>query len=164
MAESIVIRQYVNGRWVPYAIPAGQVLMPEGTTLPAYTAAREPVYKLVTINHALDGYPSVLLLSLQYGAGSGGAGDGPAGGTDLVRCPCEPRYHSRSSLTIYTIKAIAEMGTPVLTKISNYEYLITFDGISADSMYLKLLLNSGNDGSAVPAQLYIKQVDQHEPV
>lgn len=160
MAQSIVIRQYVGGQWVCYAAPAAQVLLPGGASLADYVAAREVNAELVTITHNLGGYPLVLLLSLQYGAGMGGAGDGPAGGTDPVQYPCRAVYHSQNELTVYTLPRIANLGAKTLTRISPYEYLVTFDGISADSMYVKLLLNMGNTGDAAPVTLTMrKQVE-----
>lgn len=106
-----------------------------------------PDQELVTIEHGLGGYPLVLLLALEYGAGVGGAGETPAGGTDPVQYPCRAVYHSTNSLTVYATKAITGLGAArTLSKMSNNEYLLTFDGISADSLYVKLILNMGAGG------------------
>ena len=88
-------------------------------------------------------------------------GEGPAGGTDLVECPRHPVYHSPDALTIYTTGEIAALGMPQLSKLNDYEYLVTFDRRSPDSLYIKLLLNMGSADviGETPVQLTIRQVE-----
>ena len=90
-----VLRERKDGRDVPYAplTTAGQVLMPDGVPLADYLAASVPDWPLVTIRHDLGDYPDVLLLMGEYTAGAGGAGDGPAGGSELVQCELPGRRH-----------------------------------------------------------------------
>ena len=101
--------------------------------------ATVPDYELVTLTHNLNGYPNVLLLEGRYTAGAGGAGDGPAGGEELMQYPCRQTYQDANNLTVYTVQKIAELGTPTINKISDYVYTLTYSG--ADSLYIKLLLN-----------------------
>ena len=98
-----------------------------------------PDYKLVELSHNLNGYPNVLLLEGRYTAGTGGAGDGPAGGEELTQYPCRQTYQDANNLTVFTVKKLAELGTPTINKISDYVYTLTYSG--ADSLYIKLLLN-----------------------
>lgn len=141
----VQIKQMLGGQWVRY------------TPLP-FDATD---HKLVRIDHGLDGYPQVLMLAFGYGGGLGGAGEGPAGGTDLVECPRRPVYHSPNALTVYTTAEIAALGVPQLSKLNDYEYLVTFDGRSPDSLYIKLLLNMGSADitGETPVQLTIRQVE-----
>lgn len=141
------IRRFDGRQWVPYA---------------PLSSDEQVDRKLVTIDHHLGGYPQVLMLAFGYGGGLGGAGEGPAGGTGLVECPRRPVYHSPDSLTVYTIPEIAGLGMPRLGKANDYEYLVTFDGQSPDSLYIKLLLNMGSVDMAAgetPVQLTIRQVE-----
>ena len=139
------IKRLIGGQWVRY------------TPLPP----DETSHKLVRIDHHLGGYPQVLMLAFGYGGGLGGAGEGPAGGTDLVECPRHPVYHSPNALTVYTTGEIAALGVPQLSKLNDYEYLVTFDGQSPDSLYIKLLLNMGSADvvGETPVQLTIRQVE-----
>ena len=52
-----------------------------------------------------------MALSYQYGAGMGEAGDTPAGGTNLMEIPTKVEYAGKDSLTIYTTKSAARVGT-----------------------------------------------------
>lgn len=136
-----VLRERKDGRDVPYAplTTAGQVLMPDGVPLADYLAASVPDWPLVTIRHDLGDYPDVLLLMGEYTAGAGGAGDGPAGGSELVQCPCRQSYPDADTLTVYTIRELTRLGIPTLHKISDRIYTLTFE--NAESLYIKLLLN-----------------------
>jgi len=98
-----------------------------------------PDCELVTLTHNLNNYPNVLLLAGRYTAGAGGAGDGPAGGEELTQYPCRQTYQDANNLTVFTVKKLAEPGTPTINKISDYVYTLTYSG--ADSLYIKLLLN-----------------------
>lgn len=150
-----VLKERVGENWRVLAplTHAGQVILPDGRPLEQYMEETDPSQKLATITHNLGGYPLVLLLALQYGAGTQGAGIGPAGGSDPVKYPCTEVYHNSNSLTVYTVRRITEIGEQrTLTKVSPCEYLLTFDGVNAESCYVKLVLNMGAGGSTIPAQ------------
>ncbi|RKJ60764.1 hypothetical protein D7Y09_16970 [bacterium 1XD42-1] len=136
-----VMRVRVGDEYIPHAplTTASQVLMPDDTTLEDYIAMTEPSELLCQIQHNLNGYPNVLLLEGRYTAGTGGAGDGPAGGEELTQYPCRQTYQDANNLTVFTVKKLAEPGTPTINKISDYVYTLTYSG--ADSLYIKLLLN-----------------------
>ena len=137
----VVLRVRVGDKYIPYAplTAASQVLMPDNTSLEDYITMKDLSCPLCEIQHNLNGYPNVLLLEGRYTAGAGGAGDGPAGGEELTQYPCRQTYQDANNLTVYTVKKIAELGTPTINKISDYVYTLTYSG--ADSLYIKLLLN-----------------------
>ena len=136
-----VMRVRVGDEYVPHAplTAASQVLMPDNVSLEDYIAMKELSCPLCEIQHNLNNYPNVLLLEGRYTAGAGGAGDGPAGGEELTQYPCRQTYQDANNLTVYTVKKIAELGTPTINKISDYVYTLTYSG--TDSLYIKLLLN-----------------------
>ena len=137
----VVLRVRVGDKYIPYAplTAASQVLMPDNTSLEDYITMKELSCPLCEIQHNLNGYPNVLLLEGRYTAGTGGAGDGPAGGEELTQYPCRQTYQDANNLTVFTVKKLAEPGTPTINKISDYVYTLTYSG--ADSLYIKLLLN-----------------------
>lgn len=137
----VVLRVRVGDKYIPYAplTAASQALMPDNTSLEDYITMKELSCPLCEIQHNLNGYPNVLLLEGRYTAGAGGAGDGPAGGEELTQYPCRQTYQDANNLTVFTVKKIAELGTPIINKISDYVYTLTYSG--ADSLYIKLLLN-----------------------
>jgi hypothetical protein len=137
----VVLRVRVGDKYIPYAplTAASQALMPDNTSLEDYITMKELSCPLCEIQHNLNGYPNVLLLEGRYTAGTGGAGDGPAGGEELTQYPCRQTYQDANNLTVFTVKKIAELGTPIINKISDYVYTLTYSG--ADSLYIKLLLN-----------------------
>lgn len=136
-----VMRVRVGDEYVPHAplTTARQILLPDNTSLEDYITMKELSCPLCEIQHNLNGYPNVLLLEGRYTAGAGGAGEGPAGGEELTQYPCRQTYQDANNLTVYTVKKIAELGTPTINKISDYVYTLTYSG--ADSLYIKLLLN-----------------------
>lgn len=145
--KPFVLRRHEGSENIPYAplTTAAQTIMPDGTPLADFTAARDPAHLLATIQHDLGGYPSVLLLAAHYTAGTGGAGDGPAGGAALTQYPCRVVYHTTNSLTVYTVGELAPLEVnKILNKLNNYVYTVTFDNAASDSVYIKLLLNMGN--------------------
>ena len=137
----VVLRVRVGDKYIPYAplTAASQVLMPDNTSLEDYITMKELSCPLCEIQHNLNGYPNVLLLEGRYTAGTGGAGDGPAGGEELTQYPCRQTYQDANNLTVFTVKKLAELGAPTINKISDYVYTLTYSG--ADSLYIKLLLN-----------------------
>lgn len=127
---------------------------------PTATATREWVqrefeekaqHNLARINHGLGCYPGVRVLgALQYGASMGGAGDGPAGGTDMRQIPCRVIWHDKDSLTIQTIRPVAELGAAQLVQTGAREYIITFEGDALDSLYIEL--TGAQESSGGPSQ------------
>ena len=96
--------------------------------------------ELVTLAHGLGQYPQVMAFAYQYGAGMGGAGNGPAGGTTLMEIPTKIEYTGKDSLTIYTTKSAAKPGIEkALRKISDTEYILTYKDNDIDAVYIQLL-------------------------
>ena len=99
-----------------------------------------PIEKLITLYHDLNDCPTISVFSYQYGAGMGGAGNGPAGGTSLMEIPTKIEYTGKDSLTIYTTKSAARPGIEkALHKISDTEYILTYKDNDIDTIYIKLL-------------------------
>lgn len=98
------------------------------------------VVELTTLDHRLNAYPQVMLTAYRYGAGMGGAGEGPTGGSDAVQAPARAVFHGSGSLTVYTTEAIARPGTAKeVRKISDTEYIVTYDGDDTSAVYIQLL-------------------------
>ncbi len=99
-----------------------------------------PDCELITLAHNLDAYPKVLVLLYEYGAGSGGAGDGPAGGTNAITVNNRIEYLNRNQIKIYTPQSVAaQEKTKTVNKISDHEYTITTDD-TPDCIYIRLIL------------------------
>jgi len=93
--------------------------------------------ELITITHDLECYPNLSVFAYQYGAGMG---NGPAGGTNLMEIPTKVEYSGKSSLTIYTTKSAAKPGIEkALHKISDTEYVITYQDNDKDAVYIRLI-------------------------
>ncbi len=93
--------------------------------------------ELVTLAHGLGQYPQVMAFAYQYGAGMG---NGPAGGTNLMEIPTKVEYAGKDMLTIYTTKSAAKPGTEkALHKISDTEYVITYQDNETDAVYIRLI-------------------------
>lgn len=100
-------------------------------------APLEPDTQLAALEHGLGHYPQVMAFTYQYGAGMG---NGPAGGTNLMEIPTKVEYSGKSSLTIYTTKSAAKPGIDKsLHKISNTEYVITYQDNETDAVYIRLI-------------------------
>ena len=100
-------------------------------------APLEPDTQITTLEHGLGHYPQVMAFTYQYGAGMG---NGPAGGTNLMEIPTKVEYSEKSSLTIYTTKSAAKPGIDKsLHKISNTEYVITYQDNETDAVYIRLI-------------------------
>lgn len=98
--------------------------------------------EFVTLEHGLGAYPQIMVGTLQYGAGMGGAGDHPAGGSDTSQVPARAVFHSSGSLTVYTTKAVARPeAAKEVRRISSHEYIVTYGDNDADSVYIQLLTN-----------------------
>ncbi len=93
--------------------------------------------ELVTLAHGLGQYPQVMAFAYQYGAGMG---NGPAGGTNLIEIPTKVEYAGKDMLTIYTTKSAAKPDTEkALHKISDTEYVITYQDNETDAVYIRLI-------------------------
>ena len=100
-------------------------------------APLEPDTQITTLEHGLGHYPQVMAFTYQYGAGMG---NGPAGGTNLMEIPTKVEYAGKDSLTIYTTKSAARVGTEkALHKISDTEYVITYQDNDKDAVYIRLI-------------------------
>lgn len=82
-----------------------------------------PDTTLTTITHGMDDYVHAECYHYTYGAGVGGAGEGPAGGTEMVEIPSETTCVDRSQITIKT-PAIGTVES--VNKINDYMYAVTF--------------------------------------
>jgi len=81
-------------------------------------------YKLATITHNLNSYPSIRTLYTEYGGGVGGAGDFPAGDT-TYKLENKIAYEDKNTITIYI--PLEYIGSnPVIEKITDTEYIITY--------------------------------------
>ncbi len=100
-------------------------------------------YTLLRIQHGLGCYPLVELGALRYGAGLGRSGETPAGGTDMEMHPVKVIHHDPYSLSIRTVRPVFQMGSPIVRKLDNCRYIVTFEGNDADSLYIQLLCNAG---------------------
>ena len=106
----------------------------------AHNEEGHPNTAFIQIEHHLGCRPQVMALSYQYGAGMGEAGDTPAGGTNLMEIPTKVEYSGKSSLTIYTTKSAAKPDTEkALHKISDTEYVITYQDNETDAVYVRLI-------------------------
>ena len=93
--------------------------------------------ELISITHNLDCYPDLSVFAYQYGAGMG---NGPAGGTNLMEIPTKVEYSGKDSLTIYTTKSAAKPDTDkALHKLSDTEYVITYQDNETDAVYIRLI-------------------------
>ncbi len=100
-------------------------------------APLEPDTQITTLEHGLGHYPQVMAFAYQYGAGMG---NGPAGGTNLMEIPTKVEYAGKDMLTIYTTKSAAKPGTEkALHKISDTEYVITYQDNETDAVYIRLI-------------------------
>ena len=100
-------------------------------------APLEPDTQITTLEHGLGHYPQVMAFTYQYGAGMG---NGPAGGTNLMEIPTKVEYAGKDMLTIYTTKSAAKPGTEkALHKISDTEYVITYQDNDKDAVYIRLI-------------------------
>ena len=98
-----------------------------------------PDYELVTLTHNLNCYPKVLVLLYQYGAGLGGAGETPAGGTNAITVNNRVKY-TESQITIYVSKSVALPDkAKTVNKVSDHEYTIT-NADTPDCIYIRLIL------------------------
>lgn len=113
--------------------------------------AAQPSIPLVSIDHRLDCYPQVMVATCPHSAGISGAGNGPAGGTDMESFPAKPIYHGRNSLTIKTVKSLVELGSrPILHRLSATEYAVTFADNPTTSVYIQLICSTSTGTPSLP--------------
>lgn len=82
---------------------------------------------LVAIDHNLNMYPHVRVLSWVYGVGLTGLGNEPAGlfgGSNVKTIPCSVEYLDRQSLKV-SVPIGKTMVTPTVTKLNSNEWLLT---------------------------------------
>ena len=82
---------------------------------------------LTTITRNLNQYPHVRVLAWDYGLGLYGLGDEPVGlfgGSNVVSVPCSVEYLNKQGLKV-NVPIGYSLVTPAVTKISEYEYLLT---------------------------------------
>ncbi|WP_459480251.1 phage tail-collar fiber domain-containing protein [Clostridium saccharoperbutylacetonicum] len=85
-----------------------------------------PNSEVITINHGLDNYPNVRIIATNYGAGIGGAGKTPAGGTESYSVQSKVCFLDRDNIRIYIPKKYF-LSSGKLEKINSNRYIITFD-------------------------------------
>lgn len=85
-----------------------------------------PDNEVITINHGFKGYPSVRIIATNYGAGIGGAGETPAGGTESYSVECKTCFLDRDNIKIYVPQNYFSK-SPHLEKNNDNQYIITFD-------------------------------------
>jgi phage-related tail fiber protein len=85
-----------------------------------------PDKEMIIINHGLNGYPDVRIITTNYGAGIGGAGQTPTGGTESYSVECKTCFLDRDNIKLYVPKKYF-LKSPYLEKINNNKYIITFD-------------------------------------
>lgn len=86
-----------------------------------------PSQTIATINHNMHDYVHAECYHYTYGAGVGGAGEGPAGGTDLVEMPSETTCPDKLNCSV----KVPEIGTvEALHQINDYTYVVTFTDLT----------------------------------
>ena len=97
--------------------------------------------EIARIPHRMGVYPGVFAAVVNYGAGVGGAGNGPAGGTSVKPLPVQAEY---PDLNTISISSALPFSNPILHKINQEEYTVTFGENKSLSIYLRLLPNGGS--------------------
>ncbi|MCI8442578.1 MAG: hypothetical protein HFG27_08615 [Provencibacterium sp.] len=113
-----------------------------------------PTCELITIPHNLSYHPGIEVFGgLEWGAGMGGAGNGPAGGTAMEQLPIKAIWEDKNTLTLYTTQAAARPGVEKQLHGGGHEWTVTFEGDELSSLYILLTggLQSGQppSGSAI---------------
>lgn len=99
-----------------------------------------PDEAFITLEHSLDNHPQVIVTTYRYGAGLGGAGEVPAGGTSPMQVPSKVEYNSQGHLTVYTTRAVARPETAkIVNKVSDTGYIVTFEDNDIDVVYIQLI-------------------------
>lgn len=104
-----------------------------------------PTVPLATIEHDLNKYPMCDLYRTTWAAGVSGVGEGPAGGTSLVRIgnntvqiPGSVEYGDKNSVTVYSTQEFQTYTT--VNKINNNEYALLAPDSDVTHQSLVLLL------------------------
>ncbi|WP_058953152.1 phage tail protein [Clostridium tyrobutyricum] len=93
--------------------------------------------EIITINHGLNCYPIVRLISTNYGAGIGQAGETPAGGTESYLMESKICYLDKDNIKIYVPKKYSKDNASV-EKLNDKQYILTFDN-EVESILIDLL-------------------------
>ncbi|WP_373845049.1 hypothetical protein [Clostridium sp.] len=95
--------------------------------------------ELITIPHNFNSYPSVRCIYTNYGAGVGGAGETPAGGTESYLVNVKVCYLDTNSIKIYVPKSY-KVKSPVLNKINDTKYILASEDVTEPkSMLINLM-------------------------
>ncbi|OAA94078.1 hypothetical protein [Clostridium coskatii] len=95
--------------------------------------------ELITIPHNTNSYPNVRCICTSYGAGVGGAGEGPAGGTESYLVNAKIGYPDTNNVKIY-VPANYLIRSPVLQQINNRKYILaSSDKTETKSMLINLM-------------------------
>lgn len=98
------------------------------------------VVEIGTINHGLNDYPSLDGYMASYGAGIGGAGEGPAGGTSLVHELISWEHLDFDKTKISANKHVmfnendVVMEVETINKINSNQYAVVFKGQSKNML------------------------------
>lgn len=110
-----------EGKVISLRTCSASVDMRGGKTLADY----EPVHKLVVVSHGLDAFPYVLLVHMRDGESS-------------LMIPAGVEYIDRGKLAVYTPRADWG-GTAQVQKINSREYMVSFEGNTRDTVYIRLI-------------------------
>lgn len=95
--------------------------------------------ELITIPHNFNSYPNVRCICTNYGAGVGGAGETPAGGTESYLVNAKICYLDTNSIKIYVSKGY-KVKSPVLNKINDTKYILASEDVTeTKSMLINLM-------------------------
>lgn len=95
--------------------------------------------ELITIPHNTNSYPNVRCICTNYGAGVGGAGEGPAGGTESYLVNAKIGYLDTNNVKIY-VPANYLIRSPVLQQINSSKYILaSSDKTETKSMLINLM-------------------------
>ena len=110
-------------------IPTYQQFNTLGYILDKKISALSATVKLCSIKHDFEDYPTATLLLVEYAVGVQGAGEGPAGGTELGEVPLRLVHQDKRNIDVYTSVDIASIGE--VEEVVNAEkgkYYIGFKG------------------------------------
>ncbi|QXE20456.1 hypothetical protein [Clostridium sp. 001] len=95
--------------------------------------------ELITIPHNFNSYPNVRCICTNYGAGVGGAGETPAGGTESYLVNAKIGYPDTNNVKIY-VPANYLIRSPVLQQINSSKYILaSSDKTETKSMLINLM-------------------------
>ena len=95
--------------------------------------------ELIAISHNFNSYPNVRCICTNYGAGVGGAGETPAGGTESYMVNAKICYLDTNNIKIYVPNHYL-VKSPVLQKISENKYILSSEDVTeTKSMLINLM-------------------------